>query len=152
MDNENKCSTTHFLTQVGGDLRLQGNQVRRLPETFGNIQVRGGLFLSFNQLRTLPETFGNIQVLGDLSLYSNELNALPETFGNIKVGGDQVALTITITLTITLIRLEAICTWVPINCRHYRRRSRTLRLGGKLISAAGSILVLVAVFFFPLCL
>ena len=64
---------------------LQNNQLKCLPETFGNIRVTGGMDLSSNALESLPESFGEVQVGGALRLNQNQLKQLPDSFTNTQV-------------------------------------------------------------------
>ena len=65
---------------------MQYNQLRSLPESFGNITVGSHLRLQGNRLKSLPKSFGNIKVEHALDLSNNLLQSLPESFGNIRVG------------------------------------------------------------------
>ena len=46
---------------MGGDLDLSGNQLNKLPDSFGNVKVGGNLYLICNQLEGLPDSFGEAQ-------------------------------------------------------------------------------------------
>eukprot|EP00658_Telonema_sp_P-2_P002219 TRINITY_DN1084_c0_g1_i7.p1 TRINITY_DN1084_c0_g1~~TRINITY_DN1084_c0_g1_i7.p1 ORF type:complete len:152 (-),score=29.07 TRINITY_DN1084_c0_g1_i7:274-729(-) len=67
-------------------MMLDGNQLKSLPESFGNVTVGRFLNLQYNELQSLPESFGNIAVGGNVLLRGNELQSPPESFGNITVG------------------------------------------------------------------
>ena len=60
-------------------------KINQLPELFSTLVCRGNLFLERNNLRSLPESFGNITVGGDLSLWNNpKLKGIPKRFPNVK--------------------------------------------------------------------
>jgi len=74
--------------KIGGNLYLDKNELTSLPESFGNLKIGGDLRLEYNNLTSLPESFCNIKIGGDLFLDYNNLTSLPESFCNIKIGGD----------------------------------------------------------------
>jgi len=61
---------------------LDNNQLRSLPESFGNLRNLEELWMANNQLQTLPETFGQLTQLEQLCLSNNKLSTLSESFGN----------------------------------------------------------------------
>ncbi|MFX1537189.1 MAG: leucine-rich repeat domain-containing protein, partial [Promethearchaeota archaeon] len=65
------------------DLGLYSQELKSLPESFGNLTNLKELYLHYNQLNTLPESFGQLQNLRTLFLHSNQLQTLPESFGNL---------------------------------------------------------------------
>ena len=67
-------------------LDLSGNQLTRLPESFGQLRVGGYLDVSRNKLTVLPESFGQLRVGKDLDVSRNKLTVLPESFGQLRVG------------------------------------------------------------------
>ena len=56
--------------EVGGNLKLNDDQLKLLPEGFENISVGGTLCLANNQLGQQPCTFPNVQ--GEVKLESND--------------------------------------------------------------------------------
>eukprot|EP00658_Telonema_sp_P-2_P002216 TRINITY_DN1084_c0_g1_i10.p1 TRINITY_DN1084_c0_g1~~TRINITY_DN1084_c0_g1_i10.p1 ORF type:complete len:130 (-),score=17.85 TRINITY_DN1084_c0_g1_i10:244-633(-) len=58
-------------------MMLDGNQLKSLPESFGNVTVGRFLNLQYNELQSLPESFGNIKVRENLRLQRNQLQSLP---------------------------------------------------------------------------
>ncbi len=71
--------------EVEGNLGLENNNLKSLPESFGNLKIGGGLWLGENNLTSLPESFGNLKIRGSLYLEQNNLTSLPESFGNLMI-------------------------------------------------------------------
>ncbi|MGL5626067.1 MAG: NEL-type E3 ubiquitin ligase domain-containing protein [Candidatus Rhabdochlamydia sp.] len=76
-------------------LTLKDNQLKKLPESFGNLQALTTLNLSCcDQFKSLPESFGNLEALTTLNLLQaltiiylsdcNRLTSLSESFGNLQ--------------------------------------------------------------------
>jgi Leucine-rich repeat (LRR) protein len=78
-------------------LWLDNNELRSLPESFGNLIQLQRLSLRANQLTSLPETFGNLSQLQELRLEQNRLSSLPESLGNLtqlkllELSGNQIS-------------------------------------------------------------
>ena len=58
-----------------GDLYLNSNRLRGLPDSFCSLVIPGDLYLGENLLESLPAAFGEIGVGGPLNLRNNSLQA-----------------------------------------------------------------------------
>ena len=74
---------TNFSNIYVNDLNLGENNLRELPDNFGDFECVGDLNLSHNLLKVLPSNFGEIHVGGDLNLSYNLLKILPTNFENV---------------------------------------------------------------------
>jgi Leucine-rich repeat (LRR) protein len=70
------------LTQLQ-QLKVERNYLNTIPQSIGNLSQLKLLILSFNRLTSLPESFGNLTQLENLDLSSNQLTKLPESIGNL---------------------------------------------------------------------
>ncbi|XP_028395378.1 LOW QUALITY PROTEIN: leucine-rich repeat protein SHOC-2-like [Dendronephthya gigantea] len=60
-----------------------GNWIRELPESFGQLYSVKKLYLDENQIAKLPDSFGNLFCLSWIDLGQNMLSHLPDTFCNL---------------------------------------------------------------------
>ena len=65
-------------------LYLNSNELSNLPESFGNLTALEGLYIEQNKLKTLPETICKLVNLQELYLRENKLKSLPQEFGSLK--------------------------------------------------------------------
>jgi hypothetical protein len=72
--------------EVKGDLWLSRNNIKSLPQSFGNLKIGGSLHLEYNNLKYLPQSFSNLEIGCNLHLDRNKLIFLSDSFGNLKVG------------------------------------------------------------------
>ena len=66
------------------ELYLGGNQLRSLPDYFGNFQQLEVFMVEINQIKILPESFWTLINLKRLRLGSNQLTTLSEAIANLK--------------------------------------------------------------------
>ena len=88
------CSQFQWLVDLGyidecrealsfAKLRLENNQLTKLPESIGNLTNLTKLHLWNNQLAKLPDSIGNLTKLRWLDLGNNKLAKLPDSIGNL---------------------------------------------------------------------
>jgi Leucine-rich repeat (LRR) protein len=78
---------TFSLIKVGS-LDLQMNNLKSLPQSFGQLGKLQGFNLSYNKgPLVLPESFSQLEISQDCNLHCAGLEKLPESFGELKVGG-----------------------------------------------------------------
>jgi len=65
------------------DLNLSGNQLRTLPESFGQLPNLQTFSAHSNQITSLPPGFGQLPHLQNLYLNNNQLTQLPDGFGQL---------------------------------------------------------------------
>ena len=63
---------------------MSSNQLRRLPDSIGNLQNLLVLILWNNNLSEIPDSIGNFQNLSKLDLRHNQLRELPNSIGNLQ--------------------------------------------------------------------
>ena len=64
---------------IDGDLKLNGNAIKALPDAFFKVTVGGKLDLSHNQLKTISDAVEDLTVGGDLNLSYNKIETLPSS-------------------------------------------------------------------------
>lgn len=69
-------------------VKISGQQIRFLPETFGRIRGLVSLDISNNRLEAIPDAIAGLELLQELQLSSNLLVSLPDSIGllvNMKI-------------------------------------------------------------------
>ena len=64
-------------------LWVDGNLMRTLPASLGDLSTLERLSVVGNQLEELPDSIGNLQQLKQLELAGNRLQALPASLGKL---------------------------------------------------------------------
>ena len=60
------------------ELLCHNNQLRKLPDSIGNLMALQRLYCGRNQLRQLPDSIGNLMALQLLYCGNNQLQCLPD--------------------------------------------------------------------------
>ncbi len=64
-------------------ISIMGGQLSRLPKSIGNLQLLETIFFTEVPLKTIPESIGNLKSLTTLYLIGSKLTTLPESLANL---------------------------------------------------------------------